>query len=127
MYSCQNALWVNSLTLLNLTVESAARQPLKGLTMPYTPELLDELNMLIRFDLVTNQQGLKVHTHTADANVISATRRLYDKGLVTQQDGGYLTSLGRNAVDHAHAALALLTEGSAHVAAMPKQEVAISA
>ena len=45
--------------------------------MPYTPELLDELNMLIRFELATNQQGLKVHTHTADAKVISATRRLY--------------------------------------------------
>ena len=95
--------------------------------MPYTPELLDELNMLIRFDLVTNEQGLKVHTHTADAKVISATRRLHDKGLVTQQDGGYLTGLGRNAVDHAHAALALLTEGSAHVATTPKHEVAISA
>ena len=95
--------------------------------MPYTPELLDELNMLIRFDLMTNEQGLKVHAHTADAKVISATRRLHDKGLVTQQDGGYLTGLGRNAVDHAHAALALLTEGSAHGAAMPKQEVAISA
>ena len=53
-----------------------------------------------------------------------ATRRLQDKGLVTQQDGGYLTSLRRNAVDHAHAALALLTEGSAHGAATPKHEVA---
>jgi hypothetical protein len=40
--------------------------------MPYTPELLNELNMLIHFDLVTDQQGLKVHTHTADARVSSA-------------------------------------------------------
>ena len=40
--------------------------------MSYTPELLDELNMLIRFDLMTDQQVLKVHTHTADAKVISA-------------------------------------------------------
>jgi uncharacterized protein (TIGR02647 family) len=95
--------------------------------MRYTPELLEELNILIRFDLVTNQQGLKVHAHTADVKVISATRRLYDKGLVTQPDGGYLTSLGRNALDHAHAALALLTEGSAHVATTPKHEVVISA
>jgi uncharacterized protein (TIGR02647 family) len=94
--------------------------------MPYTPELLDELNMLIRFDLVTDQQGLKVHTHTADPKVISATRRLYDKRLVTQQDGGYLTSLGRNAVDHAHAALAVLAKGSAQVAATPRHEAAIS-
>ena len=40
--------------------------------MPSTPELLDELNMLIRFDLVTDQQGLKGHTQTADARVSSA-------------------------------------------------------
>ena len=39
--------------------------------MPCTPELLDELNMLIHFDLA-DQQGLKAHTHTADARVISA-------------------------------------------------------
>ncbi|MBS1169105.1 MAG: hypothetical protein H6R01_23 [Burkholderiaceae bacterium] len=94
--------------------------------MSYTPELLDELNVLIRFDLMTNQQGIKVHTNTADAKVISATRRLYDKGLVTQPDGGYLTSLGRNAAVHVHAALTLLTEGSANLSATPKDEVAIS-
>lgn len=95
--------------------------------MPYTPDLLDELNMLVRFDLATSQQGLKVHASTADAKVIAATRRLHDKGLITQEDGGYLTSLGRNAVDHAHGALALLTEGSAHAAAAPKTDAAISA
>lgn len=95
--------------------------------MPYTPELLDELNLLIRFDLVTNQQGLKVHTNTADARTIAAVRRLYDKGLVTLPDGGYLTSLGRNATVHAHAALTLLTEGSARLAATPKDEVIFSA
>jgi len=85
--------------------------------MTYTPELLDELNVLIRFDLETNQQSLKVHTHTADPKVISATRRLYDKKLVTLPDGGYLTSLGRNATVHAHAVLTLLTQGSANLAA----------
>ena len=95
--------------------------------MSYTPELLDELNILIRFDLVTNQQGIKVHTHTADAKVIAATRRLYEKGLVTLPDGGYLTSMGRNATVHAHAALTLLTEGSAHLAAKSKDKVTLSA
>lgn len=80
--------------------------------MSYTPELVDEMNTLIRFDLATNQLGIKVHK-TADAKVIAATRRLYEKGLLTQVDGGYLTSLGRNAAEHAHAALALLTEGAA--------------
>lgn len=79
--------------------------------MPYTPDLVDELNTLIRFDLATNQQGVKVHK-TADARVIAATQRLYRKGLISQVDGGYLTSLGRNAAEHAQAALTLLTPGS---------------
>jgi uncharacterized protein (TIGR02647 family) len=112
---------------LKASVESTASQPLKDLTMSYTPELLDELNILIRFDLVTNQQGLKVHTNTADAKVVSAMRRLHDKGLVTLPDGGYLTSLGRNATVHAHAALTLLTEGSAQLATKAKEEVILSA
>ncbi len=83
--------------------------------MSFTPELVDELNTLIRFDLATNQLGIKVHK-TADARVIAATQRLHAKGLLTQVDGGYLTSLGRNALEHAHATLALLTEGAAQLA-----------
>lgn len=80
--------------------------------MPYTPDLVDEMNALMRFDLATNQQGVKVHK-TADTTVIAAMQRLHGKGLVTLADGGYLTSLGRNAAEHAHAAVALLTEGTA--------------
>lgn len=80
--------------------------------MPYTPDLVDELNTLIRFDPSTNQQGLKVHK-AADAKVIAATQRLHAKGLLTLADGGYLTSLGRNAAEHAQAALTLLTSGTA--------------
>ncbi len=78
------------------------------MTVPYTPDLVDELNTLIRFNLDSTQQGVKVHK-TADAKVIAATRRLHAKGLLTQEDGGYLTSLGRNAAEHAQAALTLLT------------------
>jgi uncharacterized protein (TIGR02647 family) len=85
---------------------------MKGLVVPYTPDLVDELNTLIRFDLASGQHGVKVHK-TADAAVIAATRRLYGKGLLTQVDGGYLTSLGRNAAEHAQATLALLTAGAA--------------
>lgn len=80
--------------------------------MPYTSDLVDELNTLIRFDLACNQLGVKVHK-TADAAVIAATSRLHDKGLLTQKDGGYLTGLGRTAAEHAQATLALLTEGEA--------------
>lgn len=80
--------------------------------MPYTSELVQELNALIRFDLDTGQQGIKVHK-TADGEVIAAVQRLHAKGLITQADGGYLTSLGREAAEHAQATLGLLTTGVA--------------
>jgi uncharacterized protein (TIGR02647 family) len=64
--------------------------------MPFTPDLVDELNTLIHFDLGTTQQGIKIHK-TADPAIIAATRRLHAKGLLTLVDGGYLTSLGRDA------------------------------
>ncbi|OHC62848.1 MAG: TIGR02647 family protein [Rhodocyclales bacterium GWA2_65_20] len=79
--------------------------------MPYTPDLVHELNTLIRFDLATSQQGIKVHK-TADEAVIEATRRLHTKGLLTQVDGGYLTGLGRDAAEHAQAALTILTSST---------------
>ena len=80
--------------------------------MPFTSDLVQELNALIRFDLDNGQQGIKVHK-TADAEVIAAVQRLHAKGLITQTDGGYLTSLGRDAAEHAQTTLGLLTEGVA--------------
>ncbi len=80
--------------------------------MNYTSDLVHELNTLIRFDLDIGLQGIKVHK-TADAEVIQAVQRLYAKGLVTQVDGGYLTSLGREATAHAQAILGFLTAGVA--------------
>lgn len=76
--------------------------------MPFTPDLVDELNTLIRFNLDTSQQGIKVHK-TADARIISAVARLHAKGLLTQIDGGYLTNRGRKAAEHVQGALSLLT------------------
>ncbi len=92
--------------------------------MPLTPDLVEELNTLVRFDLGTNQQGVKVHK-TADAAIIAATGRLYSKGLITQKDGGYLTTLGRSAAEHAQAALALLTQGAASNVCTPPPERAV--
>jgi len=80
--------------------------------MPYTPELVDELNALIRFNLDSEQKGIKVHK-TADTAVITAVQRLHAKGLITQADGGYLTSLGREAAEHAQIMLGILTDGVA--------------
>ncbi len=87
--------------------------------MPYTPDLVHELNTLIRFDLETSQQGIKVHKN-ADPDVIAATRRLYDKGLLTLADGGYLTGLGRDAAEHAQAMLTILTSNSSAATAPQK-------
>jgi uncharacterized protein (TIGR02647 family) len=87
--------------------------------MPYTPDLVHELNTLIRFDLETSQQGIKVHKN-ADPDVIAATRRLHDKGLLTLADGGYLTGLGRDAAEHAQAMLTILTSSSSTVTAAQK-------
>lgn len=84
--------------------------------MPFTSDLVHELNTLIRFDLATSQQGIKVHK-TADPAVIAATLRLHEKGLLTQVDGGYLTGLGRDAAEHAQAALTILTSATRTAAA----------
>ena len=76
--------------------------------MPYTTELMDELSVLMLFDVSNNQEGIKVHK-TAEGNAIAATKRLHKKGLVTQDDGGYLTDLGLEASEHAQALLMILT------------------
>ena len=86
--------------------------------MPYTTDLVHELNTLIRFNLETGLQGIKVHKD-ADGKVISAVQRLHAKGLVTQADGGYLTSLGREAAEHAQTMLGILTAGVAASVATP--------
>ncbi|MDH5257586.1 MAG: TIGR02647 family protein [Gammaproteobacteria bacterium] len=77
--------------------------------MRYTTNLCDELNLLLHYKIESNMEGIKVH-HTAEKSVIEATQRLHDKGLVTQVDGGYLTTIGREAVDHATSLLLLLEE-----------------
>jgi uncharacterized protein (TIGR02647 family) len=75
--------------------------------MPYTQDIVDEINILVRYNLSTTQEGIKVHK-TAAPKIIAATKRLYDKGLVTQEDGGYLTSLGHEAAEQAQMVLNLL-------------------
>ena len=75
--------------------------------MPYTQDIVDELNILVRYNLSTTQEGIKVHK-VAAPEVIATTLRLYKKGLVTQEDGGYLTNLGHEAAEQAQTVLNLL-------------------
>ncbi|MBE1274834.1 TIGR02647 family protein [Enterovibrio baiacu] len=76
--------------------------------MPFTSDLIDEMNLLVKFTLSSDMAGIKVHSD-ADPLVIAASERLYEKKLVTEVDGGYLTSIGRDAVEHAKEALRILT------------------
>lgn len=77
--------------------------------MSYTPELVAELEILRLFNLENTLEGLKVH-HDAGHAAIAAARRLHAKGLTTQPDGGYLTSLGRDAAEHAQVLLTIMSE-----------------
>jgi uncharacterized protein (TIGR02647 family) len=75
--------------------------------MSYTPELIAELEILALFNLANTQEGLKIH-HTAAPSAVAAVRRLHEKGLVDAADGGYLTSLGLDAAEHAQSLLTIL-------------------
>lgn len=80
--------------------------------MTYTPEMLEELKVLCLFNLSTTQEGIKVHS-TADPAKVAATRRLYERGLVTRPDGGYLTGLGHDAAMQAQGLLTILATAPA--------------
>lgn len=75
--------------------------------MRYTQEQIAELDILINYSLESTHQGIKVHSN-ADTEMVEAVERLYDKGLVTQVDGGYLTDIGRKAAEHAQALVLML-------------------
>ncbi|MBC9252789.1 TIGR02647 family protein [Pseudomonas alcaligenes] len=76
--------------------------------MAYTPELIAELEILALYNLDNHLEGLKVHNN-ATPKFQAAIGRLHHKGLVTQADGGYLTSLGLDAAEHAQALLTILS------------------
>ncbi len=67
--------------------------------MKLTVEIVDELTMLSQFKLDSSLEGIKVHT-SASQDLVNATARLHDKGLISRSDGGYLTDLGRDAAEH---------------------------
>ncbi|MDV7212217.1 TIGR02647 family protein [Azotobacter beijerinckii] len=76
--------------------------------MAYTQALVAELEILALFNLDNSQEeGIKVH-HDAAPEAVAAARRLYDKGLISRPDGGYLTSLGLDAAEQAQNLLTIL-------------------
>lgn len=75
--------------------------------MAFTPEMFEELNLLCLYNLDTTQEGIKVHS-TADAQRVAAAQRLFERGLVTHPDGGYLTGLGHDAAEQAQRLLTIM-------------------
>ncbi|NVK55566.1 MAG: TIGR02647 family protein [Alteromonadaceae bacterium] len=67
--------------------------------MAFSHEVIEELNLLLKFPAESLMQGLKIH-HDATQSMVEAAARLYSKGLITQVDGGYLTDLGIDVVEH---------------------------
>ncbi len=87
----------------------------KGNLMRYTQDQMAEIDILIRYNLQTTQQGIKVHSN-ANVEQVQAVQRLFDKGLVTAIDGGYLTDLGRTAAEHAQALMLILAPHNQSIA-----------
>ena len=67
--------------------------------MPFSDQQISELNLLMQFNLNTAQQGIKVHSE-ASPEMHAAAKSLFDKGMISQDDGGYLTDLGIETADH---------------------------
>lgn len=76
--------------------------------MRLTDDIVAEVRLLSLFNLASHQEGVKVH-HDAEPQLISAAQRLFAKGLITQEDGGYLTDLGVEVAEHAQRMLTILS------------------
>lgn len=76
--------------------------------MTLSTEEIDDINLLAQFNLANTHEGLKIHQQSAAPGVISAAERLHQRGLLTMDDGGYLTSLGLEAAEQAQRLLTIL-------------------
>ena len=81
--------------------------------MQLNDELVAEIDLLNLFPLDSSLAGLKIHRQASPAR-ISAAARLYEKQLITQPDGGYLTPLGLQATELAQGLLTILQPATSH-------------
>lgn len=70
-------------------------------------DIVSEIEVLSLFNADSMREGIKLR-HNAEVDHITAMERLHAKGLVTQKDGGYLTSLGMDAVTHTEQLMIIL-------------------
>ena len=67
--------------------------------MQFNQTMMDEFKLLAKFPRDSKMQGIKLHSD-ADASLLSAAQRLFDKGIIDSPDGGYLTDLGLDLIEH---------------------------
>lgn len=77
------------------------------MTKHYPDTLFEEIKLLAKFPTQSQLEGLKIH-HDAAPEIISAAQSLFDKGLISLPDGGYLTDSGIETADHLQRALTTL-------------------
>lgn len=74
----------------------------------YSDTLFEEMKLLAKFPEKSQLEGIKIH-HDASPQIITSAKSLFEKGLITQPDGGYLTDSGLETVDHLHHVLTTLS------------------
>jgi len=65
----------------------------------YSDSFFEQIKLLAKFPEKSQLEGLKVHQDAAPS-MINAAQLLFDKGLISQPDGGYLTDLGLEINSH---------------------------
>ena len=75
--------------------------------MRLSDEFIGELELLNLFNLNNSLAGIKIH-HGADPKRIASAKRLFEKNMITLEDGGYLTPLGIEAAGHTQALILML-------------------
>lgn len=78
--------------------------------MSISQKSIAELELLLKFPTHSSMQGIKVH-HDAPSQLVSAAQSLFDKGVITQNDGGYLTELGHELQQRAIGLFEVLNAG----------------
>ncbi len=76
----------------------------------YPEDLFDEIKLLAKFPEESHMEGLKIH-RDADPVLIKSAKSLFNKGIISQDDGGYLTDSGREMAEHLHMVLDTMSKG----------------
>ena len=74
----------------------------------YSDTVFEEMKLLAKFPVKSQLEGLKIH-NDASPTIINAAKSLFEKGLINQPDGGYLTDSGLETVNHLNHVLATLS------------------